>query len=75
MTAHSFHLQYSNSALLACLACRVSIGDNSLLGDQRWGGLFGIDARFIAAEDVKVCNLQLSIYLDVDGYNLNSHLL
>jgi hypothetical protein len=33
---------------------RVSIGDNSLLGDPRWGGLFGIEARFIAAEDVKV---------------------
>ncbi len=33
---------------------RVSIGDNSLLGDVRWGGLFGIDAEFIAAEDVKV---------------------
>jgi hypothetical protein len=33
---------------------RVSIGDNSLLGDLRWGRLFGIDAEFIAAEDVKV---------------------
>ncbi len=35
----------------------MSIGDNSLLGDMRWGGLFGIDAEFIAAEDVKVDNL------------------
>jgi hypothetical protein len=35
----------------------MSIGDNSLLGDVRWGGLFGIDAEFIAAEDVKVNEL------------------
>ena len=31
----------------------VSIGDNSILGDTRWGGLFGIEADFIALDDVK----------------------
>ena len=36
------------------IALRVSIGDNSILGDQRWGGLFGIEAEFIALDDVKV---------------------
>jgi hypothetical protein len=35
-------------------AGRVSIGDNSILGDHRWGGLFGIEAQFIAIDDVKV---------------------
>jgi hypothetical protein len=35
---------------------RVSIGDNSLLGDLRWGGLFGVEAEFFALEDVKVEN-------------------
>ena len=32
----------------------MSIGDNSILGDTRWGGIFGIDAYFVAIEDVKV---------------------
>ncbi len=32
----------------------MSIGDNSILGDDRWGGLFGIRAEFIAIDDVKV---------------------
>ena len=32
----------------------MSIGDNSLLGDDRWAGLFGIDAEFVAIDDVKV---------------------
>lgn len=41
--------QYSPAAVR-----RMAIGENSLLGDARWGGLFGIDADFIAIEDVKV---------------------
>ena len=32
----------------------MSIGDNALLGDPRWAGLFGIEAEFIAIDDVKV---------------------
>ena len=34
--------------------CSMSIGDNALLGDPRWAGLFGIEAEFIAIDDVKV---------------------
>lgn len=34
---------------------RGSIGDNSILGDTRWGGLYGVDADFVAAENCKVC--------------------
>jgi hypothetical protein len=40
--------------MLCCVTGRVSIGDNSILGDPRWGGLFGIEAQFIAVDDVKV---------------------
>jgi hypothetical protein len=32
----------------------MSIGDNSLLGDVRWGGMFGVEAQFVAVDDVKV---------------------
>jgi hypothetical protein len=32
-----------------------SIGDNSILGDTRWGGLYGVDADFVAAENCKIC--------------------
>jgi hypothetical protein len=42
------------SAMCRGAAGRVSIGDNSILGDHRWGGLFGIEAQFIAVDDVKV---------------------
>ena len=41
-------------SFLDCKPCRMSIGDNSILGDTRWGGIFGIDAYFVAIEDVKV---------------------
>ena len=27
---------------------RSSIGDNSVLGDPRWGGLYGIESDFVA---------------------------
>ncbi len=42
------------------LLCSMSIGDNSILGDDRWGGLFGIRADFIAIDDVKVLYLSCS---------------
>jgi hypothetical protein len=34
---------------------RGSIGDNSILGDARWGGMYGIDADFVANENCKIC--------------------
>lgn len=34
---------------------RGSIGDNSILGDARWGGMYGIDADFVADENCKIC--------------------
>ncbi len=33
---------------------RCSIGDNSVLGDTRWAGVYGVDAEFVADEDCKV---------------------
>ncbi len=32
----------------------MSIGDHSLLGDPRWAGMFGVEADFVAIDDVKV---------------------
>ena len=49
-----------SSQILAFALCNQgwltsgSIGDNSLLGDVRWGGLWGIDADFVADEHCKV---------------------
>jgi hypothetical protein len=34
---------------------RGSFGDNSILGDTRWGGLFGVDTDFVANENCKIC--------------------
>ena len=39
---------------------RCSIGDNSLLGDGRWAGLYGIDADFVAEENSKAVILLAS---------------
>ena len=39
----------------------MSIGDNALLGDERWGGLFGIEADFVAVDDVKVLSTLLML--------------
>ena len=35
-----------------------SIGDNSILGDTRWSGLYGIDADFVANENCKICYIR-----------------
>lgn len=35
--------------------CSSSIGDNSLLGDPRWAGLYGVEADFVAEEHCKIC--------------------
>ena len=37
---------------------RSSIGDNSILGDGRWGGLYGIEADFVAHENCKICSIR-----------------
>ncbi len=31
-----------------------SIGDNCMIGDTRWGGLYGIDVDFVAVENCKL---------------------
>jgi len=55
-----------------CIPYRVSIGDNSLLGDLRWGGLFGVDAQFIATEDVKV---GVSLLFKIEQHNLEAYIM
>ncbi len=34
---------------------RGSIGDNSVLGDPRWAGMYGVDADFVAEENCRIC--------------------
>jgi hypothetical protein len=34
---------------------RASMGDNSVLGDERWGGVYGIDIELVAEENCKIC--------------------
>ena len=34
---------------------RCSMGDNVVLGDTRWAGLYGIEADFVADENCKIC--------------------
>ena len=31
------------------------MGDNVVLGDTRWAGLYGIEADFVADENCKIC--------------------
>ena len=33
---------------------RMSIGDNSILGDRRWAGMYGVHADFVARENCKI---------------------
>ena len=35
------------------LRARDSFGDNALLGDARWGGVYGLDVDFVACEDCR----------------------
>ena len=35
--------------------CSASFGDNSVLGDERWGGVYGIDVELVAEENCKTC--------------------
>jgi hypothetical protein len=32
---------------------RASIGDNSILGDPRWAGKYGVEAEFVVEENCK----------------------
>lgn len=34
---------------------RGSIGDNAILGDVRWAGMYGAEADFVANENCKIC--------------------
>ncbi len=52
---------------------RGSIGDNSILGDHRWGGLFGVDADFVANENCKIaCVLSADVRVRVGGGDAES---
>ena len=35
--------------------CRASLGDNSILGDHRWGGVYGTEVELVAEENCKMC--------------------
>ena len=45
------------------LRARDSFGDHALLGDPRWGGVFGVDTDFVAVEDVRVVSLDVAAAL------------
>ena len=33
------------------------MGDNFVLGDERWGGVYGIDIELVAEENWKFCHI------------------
>lgn len=37
---------------------RSSIGNNCIFGDARWGGYYGIEAEFIAADNCKIVSFE-----------------
>ena len=47
--------------LFVCLSIivldRDSIGDNSVLGDLRWGGAYGVDLDFTACDNCRQVNI------------------
>lgn len=55
---HDFPMQFtecSEGGVMICFVCSSSIGANSLLGDPRWAGLYGVEADFVAQEHCKIC--------------------
>ena len=38
-----------------------SFGNNSFLGDERWGGFYGIEAEFVAVDNCKICCFEAKI--------------
>ena len=38
----------------------AAIGSNSILGDTRWAGYYGVEADFIAADNCKICSFLAS---------------
>ena len=72
------HKNSASVSLLSCIAsstvsadpegpARCSIGDNALLGDKRWGGLYGIDADFVAEENSKAVLILASDFQAAPG--------
>ena len=52
---------------------RASIGNNSILGDIRWAGYYGVDADYIASDNCKICSF-LASDVKVCGLDLDSML-
>jgi hypothetical protein len=39
------------------------MGDNAVLGDPRWAGLYGVDADFVADDNCKICSISSDFIL------------
>ena len=42
---------------------RDAIGDNCMVGDTRWGGVWGVDVDFTALENCKLCTFGQEVIL------------
>eukprot|EP00291_Cryptomonas_curvata_P004955 CAMPEP_0172205436 /NCGR_PEP_ID=MMETSP1050-20130122/32612_1 /TAXON_ID=233186 /ORGANISM="Cryptomonas curvata, Strain CCAP979/52" /LENGTH=231 /DNA_ID=CAMNT_0012884309 /DNA_START=1135 /DNA_END=1827 /DNA_ORIENTATION=- len=49
---------FDANSTLAILGPGDSIGDNCMIGDMRWGGVYGVDVDFIAIENCKLCTFR-----------------